>query len=149
MSPDDFMELLEDAADASESGSLREPLHDCVPLLYEGFETNFLRAEGPNGEQWPARKDDLPHPLLILSGDLIEAARDTGNPDNLLQVGDRDLVTGIAGAGVPYAATHNYGRDWGRGSPIPQREYLYANEEVLDACEDVLADGMIDVMFGS
>lgn len=143
MSPEDFIELLEDAKDAAENASLRESLHECVPVIHEGFEVNFLRAEGPNGEAWPARKDDLPHPLLILHGDLIEAARDVGNVDNLLAVGDRDLTTGIAGAGVPYAATHNYGR-----GPIPAREYLYTNEEVMDACGEILIDGLADVMFG-
>src|SRR3990167_4423379 len=142
MNVTEFIDLLGEASEASENASLREAMHEIVPILHEGFETNFMRAEGPNGELWPERKDDLPHPLLILTGDLIEAARDVGNVNNLLAVGDRELSTGVAGAGVPYAATHNYGRD-----AIPQREFVYANEEVLDACEEILVDGFVDAMF--
>lgn len=142
MSPEDFIILLNDAGEQAESGSMREALHGCVKILHEGFETNFLRAEDASGASWPVRKDDLPHPLLILHGDLIEAARDVGNPNNLLHVDDRELVTGISGSGVPYAATHNYGRE-----NIPQREFLYANEEVQEACEEVMADALLEMMF--
>ncbi|MBC8868023.1 MAG: hypothetical protein H8E44_01330, partial [Planctomycetes bacterium] len=78
-----------------------------------------------------------PHPLLIWHGPLIEAVRDTGNPGNITEIEDdgRTLKTGVDTAVVEYASKHQYGE--GR---IPQREYLYANEQVVDDCEDVLAE---------
>lgn len=33
------------------------------------------------------------------------------------------------GSTLPYAATHQYGRTWGRGSPIPARPYLVVQDE--------------------
>ena len=152
MTPEEFETVLRRAGDHMEKGSFEEPLRECLPTLHQGYEDNFIRAEDSDGVPWPPHAPATvarmgPHPLLIWHGPLIEAVRDTGNPGNITEIKDdgRTLETGVDTDVVEYAATHQYGEGDGR---IPQREYLYANEQTVDDCEDVLAEAARQDIFG-
>jgi len=143
MSPEDFAEYLDDLGEHCESGSFEEPLREVLPVLMEGFEQNFMRAENESGTPWPPRVDDLPHPLLILSGALIEATRDTGSAGNIHTVSERNLETGVKGSVIAYASIHNDG-----AGNIPQRQFLYASPETSKACAEAFASSAYFVLFG-
>lgn len=147
MSPERFAGLMRTTAERLESESFETPLRDCLPVILRGFEDNFMRAEGPDGNPWPARKDNLPHPLLILSGNLIESVRDTGHPGNVHEVedGGRTLVTGVMTSVVEYAGVHQ--RGWPERN-IPPRTYVYATPQVVDDCEAILASGVKHQIWG-
>jgi hypothetical protein len=133
MNVEQFGSLLRNLGDNIEGGSMEEPLRATLPLLHQGVEDNFLRAQDSDGIPWPRRKDNKPHPLLILHGPLIEAARDTGNPGNIHEVSadGRLLTTGVDGDVVKYAARHQEGR-----GNMPKREFYYASDETVDRMEE-------------
>lgn len=133
MTPSDFAQMLGEAADRLDNGSLEDSLRATLEPFHEGIEENFLRAEDAGGTPWPLRKDKKPHPLLILSGKLIEAARDTGNPGNIHDVDadGRTLLAGVRGDVVPYAAAQNFGFP---PRNLPARTYEYASQDTLERC---------------
>lgn len=134
------------------SETLAGPLAELVPILRTGFARNFQQQVDSRGGGWPARQDTDPHPLLIETegpgaGALLAAATGEG-PGAVEQVADRALAVGVDKGidlgGIPGAAVHNFGYPTGH---IPQREYLYASEDTLDACCESLADGALIVVF--
>lgn len=143
MSPEEFADLLDDVSEHCESGSFEDPLREVLPVLSQGFEQNFMRAEGPDGAPWKPRKDMLPHPLLILSGALIESVRDTGGQGNIHEVSARDIAAGVDTSVIEYAGVHQFGSEH-----IPARPYLYASATTLDAMADVFADAALEMLFG-
>lgn len=141
-------EFMDRAADQLESVSLKGPLTQCLDILGGGFEVNFHRAEDSRGGAWPARKDNKPHPLLQETGALLGATQ-KGGAGNISQVEDRQLATGVDKSvdlgGIPGAAVSNFGYP---PRNIPQREYLYATEDVLLQCQDVIANAVLTSCFG-
>ena len=146
MNADEFSQEMDQVERRMLTANLEEPIRTCLPVLTEGFEGNFLRAAGPDGVAWLPRKDTKPHPLLILSGALIEAARDTGNPGNIHEVSPdgRTLSAGVRGDVVPYADPQQNGRP---ERNLPARTYLYATEEVLVACGEQVQSTCRPVLF--
>lgn len=126
-----------------ETASLEAALRDTVPILHQGMEDNFMRAAGPDGAAWLPRKDTKPHPLLILYGYLIEAARDTGSAGNITRVGQRELVTGVDASVIEYAPYH----EWGT-SRMPARPFMYATDEVQSAALQAFSDAAFVILVG-
>jgi len=126
-----------------ESAPLDDALAQCAEELQEGFADNFQRAADSAGGAWPQRKDPTPtHPLLQLTGALLESTQ-TDTPSiagRMLQVG----VDPSSGAGgVPFAAVHQFGSS---SRNIAQREFIYATDDVLDACAEIIGDEVEKVL---
>jgi phage gpG-like protein len=123
-------------------------LNDMTPLVYSDIEDNFLGAKTPDGNSWPARKDPKPtHPLLILSGQLAEAATTPNAPGSVCEVANGELKIGVnkdgGGGGIAGAARHNYGD----ASPgILQREFLGLTEETALQCDEIFIDQAIEAV---
>lgn len=119
---------------------LDEPLERVAARLQEGFADNFQRAADSEGSPWPARKDPVPqHPLLQLTGALLASVQ-SDTPD----IAGRTIHVGVDGsAGIPYARVHQFGYP---PRNIAQREYLYASEDVLAECAELIADGVVDTI---
>lgn len=132
----DMPDAMRSMARELSSASLVQPLGTCREQVEAGFVENFQNQKGATGSQWPGRKDNLPHPLLILSEDLLRSTQEGGG-QHIEEVSDRELSVGTS---VLYAATQNFG-DTSRN--IPQREFLYASETTLDDCQDVVADYVV------
>ena len=124
--------------------NLEPALRDCLPVIHEGFETNFMEARGPSGAPWLPRKDSKPHPLLILTGALLEAARDTGGMGHIDRVGPRELETGVDGGTIEYAPVHEYG-----SSNIPARPYMYASDKVQDQIAETFLESAFTIIVGA
>lgn len=119
-----------------------EILGDCEPLIIEGVIDNFENAATAAGVPWPPHapatvKRYGPHPLLILSGAMREAATGGGTGHVREIVDDDTLELGVDISEIPYAAVHQYGYPEGN---IPQREYLAMSTGTIDACATVAAD---------
>lgn len=132
---DDLEDVLTRWGDELTNDSYEAPLRDCLPILHEDFEAHFYASMGDDGP-WAPRKDSKPHPILILTGALIEAARDTGSTGNISEVSARELRTGVNAGVVNYAGFHQYGTRY-----MPARPYVWASEEALDDCLEAFADG--------
>lgn len=139
---EDISEVLTAWADEIASESMEQPLRACLPLLTNDFESHFLESQGPAGA-WAPRKDSRPHPLLILTGKLIEAARDTGGAGNIHDVTGHELTAGVDASIVKYAGFHQYGT-----SKMPARPFIWASAEALDECEKVFLDAAFVILVG-
>lgn len=139
----DAVVVLRDWVDQLESASLEGPLRATLPIWHQGIEGNFMRAQGPNGAPWLPRKDNKPHPLLILTGALLMSVRDNGLAGHIQMVGWRRLMTGINSDVVPYAAVHEFG-----SKHVPARPYMYATVEVQSEALAVFADETFQILVG-
>jgi hypothetical protein len=131
--------------------NLGETMEEVGILLQEGMLTNFQNAIDSDGTGWPDRvnESELSHPKLIDTGALLEAAigqhpasiRRQALGGSAIEVGvDKSVRDG----GIPGAAAHNFGYPEGN---LPQREWLYASEEILDACAEKIAEMGGDELF--
>lgn len=110
-------------------------------ILYEGFTDNFARASTADGDPWPPRKSTKRrNPLLILTSLLIRSVG--GQAESIYAAQPYELVLGVDGSGVKYAAIHNEGSE-----RMPQREYLNVNEEVRDQAAEVFVDEYSNWLF--
>lgn len=96
----------------------RDTMEQLAEIVEESVEDNFHRQADVTGSTWPPRKDTLPHPLLIKTGKMKEAA--TGGDGQYKRAERKGLKLGVKPDVVPYARYHQYGT-----SRIPQRQYFY------------------------
>lgn len=120
-------------------------LNSFAPLALADVQQNFATESTAGGEEWPERKDNLPHPLLHLSGALEEAATG-GGANSIREINGDTLTLGVNGYGIPYAGRQNWGdrpgsRDiLGREMNIPAREYMAIGEGTVDELSELAAD---------
>lgn len=151
MSPEEFASYLrDDLPKAIESISFSKEFAEIrTTVAIPSIQEHFANTSTPDGETWPPRKDDLPHPLLVLSGDLLEAA--SGGEGSILQITDDEMTMGIDGQVIPYAARQNYGYtgpdSLGRVFDHPPREYEGLDEQAIDKAEEIIANGFLSKIF--
>jgi hypothetical protein len=129
-----------------ENEPLGRPLDACVQPVRDGFASNFAAQSGSDGAKWPERTTGGDHPLLIESGALLGAVQ--GGQGGITRNQDRQLALGVEKldgiGGLPGAGVHNFGYPYNN---IPQREFLYATEDVLAKCDEIIADGAVSEIF--
>jgi hypothetical protein len=118
---------------------LSEPLSECVQIVRAGFLENFQLTEDSSGRKWPPHSPVTvrmygPHPPLILSDAMRSAVAGEAGPGAVFRDSFRSFETGTD---LIYARTHQEG-DPTRN--IPQREFLYASENVQDECQVEIED---------
>lgn len=119
------------------TADLRQALSEVRRLALQGIRDNFTSSSGPLGKPWPPRRvAGDGHPLLMDSGDMLQAAVGTG-AGHVSRQEPRSLELGVSLDVVPYAAAQNYG--YGPGN-LPQREYLGVKQPKLAECDAVLAN---------
>jgi phage gpG-like protein len=115
------------------------PLTATLGVFREGIWGNFSRTEGPDGNKWPKRVDNLPHPLLFKTGKMLEAAIGEGS-GGVTEIGPRDALASVDQSVVKYAGYHMTGTKNKDGSPrMPARPYFYAGGPTLDSMTDTMA----------
>ena len=122
----------------------REALAQCREPLLAGVSDNFTRSQSPRGTPWPERKDNKPHPLLNLSGDLLAAATQTGAPGHVDHLDETSLTIGVDKGVIPYAGVHQFGYP---EKNIPQREYLGANKQTIQECGAIIGRELLPDLF--
>lgn len=123
--------------------SLAEPLEECGQVLRGEFEANIFNTEDSRGVSWPPHAPATvakygPHPLLILSGRMLESLSQKSADGNISRVEDREAefgtdVTTIGG--FFYPGIHNDG-----GTRIPQREFFFVGADAEEKCGEILSD---------
>lgn len=137
-------------------------MRECHEIFIEGERDIFANQVAPDGEQWAARKDSEPHPVLNLTGALLAAA--TGGPGHVVRIEDRSLEAGVQKAetgSLAGAAVHQYGativprvkkflswvtpsgvRRFAKKVVIPARPYIGANYETQTRMADTITEGV-------
>jgi len=145
---DDMPEVMGQMAADLRDNPLTNTLEAVGELIQQGIAANFYKAEGPDGTRWAARKDDLPHPELIDTGALFAAATGEHTASILRVQHGRTLEVGldksVDDGGIKGAAVHNFGYP---PRKIPQREWLYATDDVLDEAARLIAERGITELF--
>ena len=125
---------------AQEGGNLRESLGDVGEHLLNRHRKRWEHEQSPDGipweplaEQYAERKRQArPSSRILVYDDLLKGTLRYQLRGNTLELGtDR-----------PYGATHQFGRDFGRGAPIPARPFLGLSKaderDVLDIIREHL-----------
>ena len=118
-----------------------------LPLIRQETEERFDTETSPEGVPWKPRKiigDG--HPLLVETGAMAAAAIGQGT-GAIEQLQNRELMVGIDGSVIEYAAAQNYGYP---KNNLPQREYFGIDEdgELADQLEEMLTDYVYTEIFG-
>lgn len=112
--------------------------------LRDGFSKNFDNRVTEDGTRWPPHAPLTvalygPHPLLILTGHMFASVTTEGAADNITRHSHREVELGTE---TDYAITHQ------EGTPrVPQREFLFATDEVLDKCGEIIGDAIMAEVF--
>lgn len=114
----EFAKFLRNVPTLVEAVNHRDTMEELAVIVQESVQDNFQRQTDVMGTFWPPRKDTLPHPLLIKTGRMLDAA--TGGPGHHKRAQRKGLEMGIKPDKVPYAKYHQYGT-----RRIPQRQYFY------------------------
>ena len=124
MTPTEFVSMVRAIPSRMRLAAPLEAMAAVVPEIHGSVERNFSRQVDRDGNAWPPRKDDLPHPLLFLTGDLMDAA--TGGLGSFVRYTESTLEMGVRHDFIPYANTHQYGDE---KRNIPKREYFYLHQD--------------------
>ena len=126
------------------TGSFAPAFERIVPNLQDAFGDNFENAEGPDGAWAPHAPSTVakygPHPLLILSGDLVRSVTETGATGAIQDIKPREMAIGTS---IFYAGWQNSGTDL-----IPARTFLWVDYSLYGELSDEFATGVMSVLFG-
>lgn len=121
----------------SELTDLTELFLTIQPMIAAAIKDNFDKGGNWRGAWTPLSKayaewkaaEGHGTRILNLTGALEKAATEKGATHNLCAITPSQMVWGVAGS-LPYASRHDRG-DQG-GTPMPQREYMILNAEVMN-----------------
>ena len=145
----DMARVMAEGAEDFATTPLNEPLRKSAQELRDGFAANFTSQSAPESGPWPPHAPETirrhgVHPLLILSGEMFQAATGEGSRGNITDIEASSLEVGVDLDAIPYARAQNYGLD----GHIPQREFLDVDDSPLDACVDHIATHIMQQVFG-
>ncbi len=112
---------------------------DIMPIARHGFASNFADG-GSHLGPWPPHAPATvrrygPHPLLILSGRLYQAATSTAGPGHIEILDVREAAVAIDLAAVPYARAQNEGYPPGN---LPARTFFVLGDFVAVEAAGIL-----------
>jgi phage gpG-like protein len=163
---DEFAADMERQADAFGT-DLTPAMKECAEIVHTDIRTNFQEAVTPDGVAWAPRKDEgFSHPLLNLSGALMDAATGEG-AGAITRIGPDSLEIGVDASvdegGLPGAFVHQFGatilpvtkrflswlnssgeRVFAKQVTIPPREYLGFSPDASDRCTEAIADHVME-----
>jgi hypothetical protein len=122
LTSEEFINLLEAMPGRIRQMNNAPAIESAVDEVFASVDKNFFRQTDEDGNLWPPRKDNLPHPLLILTTTMKEAA--SGGLGSLVKYGRSSVEMGVRGDYVPYAWRHQNGDEG-----MPRRQYFYLHEE--------------------
>ncbi|MBE7497084.1 MAG: phage virion morphogenesis protein [Verrucomicrobiaceae bacterium] len=128
--------------DALAAPALKQRMLDAAGTLITSLAQRAFDEPSLRPSSWPRRKDKLPHPLLVRSGDLRASLYHKVNGDEVV----------IGSPKKDYAAHHQLGssKASGRGSGIPARPYFpVLNGQLTDEAVAELDDIMSALIGGA
>lgn len=132
---DNVESLMTSDLSAMESVDLSEALSQCRMAIREGIRRGFSAAtDVQTGQPWAPRKHPYPHPPLMKTQTMANAAAGIGS-GSISEINGRTLRVGVSTSAVPYAPYHQFGT--GR---MVARPYVGASDETLAVCGEFIAD---------
>jgi hypothetical protein len=136
---EDLPAIMGRVKDAIAKSDLSPAWAEIMPIARAGFASNFADG-GSHLGPWPPHAPATvrrygPHPLLILSGKLYQAATSSGGAGHVEILDVREAAIAIDLAAVPYARAQNEGYPPGN---LPARPYFVLGSFVTAEAAKIL-----------
>lgn len=140
---DDLESHLTRVVDSLATMPMGETLSEAKTLVHRSIRGGFNSSVDPNtGTPWAPRRRYYPHPILMKSGAMMQAA--TGGGAGAIQrITERALTVGVLASVIGYAPKHQFGL----GGMIP-RPFVGVDRDTLAAIGEVVADGGLQAFVG-
>lgn len=137
MSVESFAAMVRGLGRAVEADPMDREQQEIAALVRDEVVNNFQREEDGEGQSWAPRVGNPRHLPLRETYAMYAAATVRGAPGNIEIRTRQELVVGVSGAEIDYAAKQNYGT-----AKIPAREYLYIRKIRFTRVEQPAVDGL-------
>lgn len=135
-----FLQDLQKVIDLFDDDHL-DALAEVDRVIAEGFQENFYNTLDHESQPWAARKDNLPHPLLIKTGKMFAAATNPSDPGHVFEVEGNVVIFGVNDEVVPYAKYHHRGTENADGSvKMVARRFAYATLQTQQRAFDTFIE---------
>ncbi len=136
---EDLPAIMAGVKEAISRSDLSPAWAEIMPIARHGFGANFMDG-GSHLGPWPPHAPATvrrygPHPLLILSGKLYEAATNSAGPGHVEILDVREAAIAIDLAVIPYARAQNEGYPPGN---LPARTYFVLGDFVAKEASGIL-----------
>jgi phage gpG-like protein len=135
-----MLRRLNDEAIADEK---REESKEIAALVRDQVIENFYSESDSDGNSWLPRKGNPAHLPLRLSWRMFAAGTVKGAPGSIEEITNEEILVGINGSVVKYAAVQQFGTRDGR---VPAREYYYVKIEDLVKLEPPIHDALMRIL---
>lgn len=141
---DSYFDLL---GEQIESAPIDEAFADAEAVFRGEFKSNYDRGGSALGA-WPPHSPVTvarhgPHPLLILSGAMMQSTIVATAPGHVFQIQTRAFGTGVDKSVIPYAGVQQFG--FGR---VPPRPYLVASEAAVEEAAEIVGEALTRIVAG-
>jgi phage gpG-like protein len=127
-------------ATALETASMADALAEAKTEIQRGIRAGFNSGiDVQTGTGWAPRKRRYPHPTLMKSGALMQAATG-GGAGSIARVSARQVDVGVSSTVIGYAGFHQSGT-----SNMAARPFVGAAAETLDLIAEKIADAGLQV----
>lgn len=132
---DKLGETIERSLESIKLRSFQETMQSAKVKIHRNIRAGFNSSADPStNENWKPRKRRYPHPILIKTGAMMQAA--TGGGAGAIQrVEPRRLTIGVNGETIFYARFHQTGV-----GALAARPFVGASDETLDSIGEEIAD---------
>jgi phage gpG-like protein len=132
---ENIIEAIDAAIDRLKNAEFRESLTEAKVAIHRRIRAGFNSSADPQtDENWAPRKGRYPHPILIKTGRLMQAATG-GGAGAIQEVAPKRLTIGVSTASVPYGRFHQAG-----AGKMPARPFVGATPDVVDQIGEMIAD---------
>lgn len=115
--------------------SLEPAMQEAKIRIHRGIRAGFNSSADPStNENWPPRKRRYPHPILVKTGAMMQAATGAG-AGAIQEVKPRGLTVGVNSSIIGYAYLHQVG-----SGKLASRPFVGASSETVDAIGELIAD---------
>lgn len=129
-------DVLTDLHETAAEPNFEDTLDGIVNKI-EDHQDRYTARTSPVGDPWAKRKDNLPHPLLELSG-RMRASLTEGGPDHIFISGTNQFEWGTS---TFYAGFHQEGT-----VNMVDRPFVGMDEAFLDETAEFIADDFVDIL---
>lgn len=123
-----------DALEYIERGDYADMFPSLSAIISKHLAVNYLNEVDSDGQKWPPRKDNLPHPLLRKTLAMYDASTNHSASSHYFeQVSGEEFYSGVDDSAIFYAKYQNYGTKNKDGTVrIPPREFIFVTDRMAD-----------------
>lgn len=132
-----LQQVFDELHDRAEQADFTDTLDGIVNRLDQQHQENYTSRASPIGDPWAPRKDNLPHPLLELSG-RMRASLTEGGPDHIFVESPNEFEWGTS---TFYAGFHQFGT-----VKMVDRPFVGMDESFVDETAEFIADDFVNII---